>query len=202
MGWLIALGVVLLIALLPVGVSLIYQEDGLVVCLLFGAIKWKLYPKPKKEPKKAPEKTGEKPADKKPEKSKKTPKKGGKLTDFMPLLEIAIDFLGSLRRKLRVKHLQLLLTMAGDDPCDLAVNYGKAWAAAGNLLPQLERIFVIKKRDVQVQCDFLADATRIKARLDVTITIGRAIGLLTKYGIKALIAYLKIMKTKKGGASK
>ena len=77
-------------------------------------------------------------------------KKGGKVTDFLPLVKVALDFLGDFRRKLRIKHLELQLCMAGDDPCDLALNYGKAWAAVGNLIPQLERFFVIKKRDFSV----------------------------------------------------
>ena len=46
--------------------------------------------------------------------------------------------------------------LGGGDPCDLAINYGKAWAALGNLWSRLEQFFVIKKRDVEIQCDFEA----------------------------------------------
>ena len=34
MGWYIALGILVLLAIMPVGVSLIYQEDGLILSLL------------------------------------------------------------------------------------------------------------------------------------------------------------------------
>ena len=89
--------------------------------------------------------------------------------------------------------------MAGGDPCNLAVNYGKAWAAVGNLMPQLERFLVIKKRDVQVECDFTGSQTLIIARLAITITIGRIISMAVRYGIRALRAYLKIVNKRKGG---
>ena len=80
------------------------------------------------------------------------------------------------------------------------INYGKAWAAAGNILPQLERFLVIRKRDVQVCCDFTADVTTVYLRADVTITVGRLLGLLVKYGIRACKEYFKIINKRKGGA--
>ena len=101
-----------------------------------------------------------------------------------------------------MNRLELKLVMAADDPCDLAVNYGRTWAAVGNLFPLLERIFVIKRRNVEVECDFTATQTLITARMDLTITLGRILSLGVRYGIRALREYLQIMKLRKGGASK
>ena len=125
---------------------------------------------------------------------------GGNWKDFLPLLSLALDFLGELRRKIRINRLQMELVLAGDDPCDLAVNYGKAWAALGNLMPLLERAFVIKKRDLEVECDFLAEKTLIAARADISITLGRILSLLLVQGIPVLRELLKIMNKRKGGA--
>ena len=122
--------------------------------------------------------------------------------DFLPLVRTALDFLGAFRRKLRVNRLEMKIIMTGGDPCDLAVNYGRAWAALGNLVPLLERCFVIKKRDLEVECDFVAEETLIYARLDLTITLGRILLLAVRYGIRALREFLKIMKLRKGGAVK
>ncbi len=94
--------------------------------------------------------------------------------------------------------MELKLIMAGDDPCDLAVNYGKAWAAVGNILPRLEAIFVIKKRNVEVECDFTASETTIYVLADITMTLGRLLGIAVKYGIRALRAYLRLRKKRKG----
>ena len=138
----------------------------------------------------------------KPKEKKNKEEKGGSLLDFLPLVKLAFGFLGDFRRKLRLNVLELKLIMAGGDPANLAINYGRAWAAVGNLLPQLERFFVIKKRDIQVECDFTASETLVIARLDLTITLGRLLALVFSYAIRALIAFLKIKKKRKGGAEK
>ena len=128
--------------------------------------------------------------------------KGGSLSDFLPLLQVIKEFLGDLRKKIRVKMLKMRLTMAGDDPCDLAVNYGKAWAAVGNLMPLLEQLFVIKKRDVQVACDFVGSQTVLYLRVDAAMGLGRLLGLLLRHGFRGIREYMKIIEKRKGGAIK
>ena len=206
MGWLIALVIVFLLAILPLGASAIYDSGGFVLRLIAGPVRIQLIPGKKKErPEKEEKKKEPKPKTSQPAKPKEKPKRekesGGKLTDFLPLVKVALDFLGDFRRKLRLDRLEMKIVMAGDDPCDLATNYGRAWAALGNLWPQLERLFVIKKRDVQLECDFTASETLIFARLDLTITLGRLLSLVTVLAFRAIREYLKIMKTRKGGAS-
>ena len=216
MGWLIALGIVLLLAVLPVGVRIRYNSDGILVKVIAGPLKITVFPLPrkeKKEKKKKPKKKAEPAPEEenlpKPPQPPKTPKekkpkaeKGGSLLDFLPLVKTALDFLGDFRRKLRLDNIYLRLIMAGNDPCDLAVNYGRAWAAVGNLMPKLEKWFVIKKRDIEVECDFEASQTLVIAHLDLTITIGRLLAAVVKFAVRALIEYLKLKKKRKGGAVK
>ena len=215
MGWLIALGVVLLLAVLPVGVRIRYNSEGILVKVIAGPVKITVFPLPgKKEKKKETDKKektaaaeeADLPKPPQPPKAKKEKKpngeKGGSLLDFLPLVKVAVDFLDDFRRKLRLNDLYLRLILAGNDPCDLAVNYGRAWAAVGNLLPQLEKWFVIKKRDIEVECDFETSQTLIIAHLDLTITIGRLLAAVLKFAVRALMEYLKIRKKRKGGAVK
>ena len=219
MGWLIALGIVVLLAILPLGASVKYDADGLLVKLIAGPVKITLFPRPKKpqkekkpkEPKKAPGKKNpayespKEPVKEQPaavqEKTEKM-KSGGPVTDFLPLLKVALDLLNDFRRKLRVDWLEVKLVMAGGDPCDLAMNYGKAWAAIGHLMPRLEKVLVIKKRDIDVECDFVASTTTIYARLDLTITLGRILAIAVVYGSRAVVELIKINNKRKGGASK
>ena len=203
MGWLVALLILFLLAILPLGASVLYDEDGPRVRIVAGPVKVQVFPmkkkakkdKPKKEAKKKPAKA-EKPAKKPAPK----PKSGGSWTDFLPLVRIALDLLNDLRRKLRVNELKLHLTMAGDDPCDLAVNYGRMNASLAALIAQLERFLVIKKRDVHIDCDFTADETVILARLDLTITLGRILSIAAVYGVRGLKTFLNIKKQREGGA--
>ena len=204
-GWLIALAIIVLLAVLPLGVSAIYDTGGPKVRLILGPYKLILFPKDKKE--KIAKEKQPKPKGTKKTKTKQTPEKketnGGNISDFFPLVDALLDFLGDFFcRKLRVNRLDLNLVLAGEDPCDLAVNYGRAWAALGNLVPVLERFFVIKKRDMQVQCDFTAEKTVIYARLDLSITVGRLLSLGVRYGIRVLREFIRITKLRKGGAVK
>ena len=217
MGWLIALGVLAFLALLPLGVRVKYDADGAAGWALLGPVRIRLFPRPKKEKKQKKERRGKQaqPEREKPEQpsrpAQRTPEQphpaqparngkpkesGGRLTDFLPLVRLGLDFLGDFRRKLRVNRLVLRLTLAGDDPCDLAVDYGRAWAAVGNLLAAMQRAFVIQKRDVEVQCDFLGEETKVVFAMDLTITLGRILGLLVKYGIRAVAILLKMKNQK------
>lgn len=203
MGWLIALAIIVLLGILPLGVSAKYDSGGPLVRLIAGPFRIVVFPSKKKEKSAKKQKPAkEKPSTPaKPKQTSKKEKSGGSFADFFPLVDAVLDFLGELFcRKLRVNVLKMKLILAGDDPCDLAVNYGRAWAALGNLVPQLERFFVIKKRDMQVECDFTGDKTLIEAQLDLTITVGRLLSLGVRYGIRVLREFLKIVKIRKGGA--
>ena len=208
MGWLIALGILLFLGTLPLGISFRYGSGGAVVRALVGFVQWKVFPAKKKEPK---EKKETKPKDKpkktaktgaKQEKTEKKPKeKGGPLSDFLPLVYVALDLLADFPRLFRIHRLDVNVILAGSDPADLGENYGKACAALGNLWPRLEEIFVIRRRDIRMQCDFESSETKINARLDISVTIGRLLGFTFRHGTKALREYLKIMKKRKGGAT-
>lgn len=215
MGWIITLGILFLLAILPLGVSVRYNEDGTAVKILAGPIPVQLLPGKKKEAKpRTKEKQQEQKQPKQEEALPKPPqqhkaeapvqaeKKGGSLLDFLPLVKVALSLLNDFRRKLRVNRLEVKLVLAGDDPCDLATNCGKIWVAIGTLMPKLEKWLVIKKRNIDVQCDFTADETLVTARLDVTITLGRLLALAAIYAVRALKEYLKIKNNQKGGAVK
>ena len=214
MGWLITLAILFLLAILPLGVSVHYNADGPLVKIILGPAKLTVVPAKKKPPKEKKEKPQK---EKKPKKKAapkpkqvgadappqpKTEKKeeGGSILDFLPLVKTLFDFLGDFRRKLRVNNLQLKLIMAGGDPYNLAMNYGRTWAAVGNLLPRLERWFVIGKRDIEVECDFVASQTTVIAHMDISISLGRLLAAVFTFAFKALVTFLKIQKKRKGGA--
>ena len=206
MGWLIFLAILVLLAILPLGASVLYDADGPRVRIVAGPVKIQVFPmkkKPKKDKtkKEKPQKELKKPAQAgEAQKPFPKPKTGGSWTDFLPLVQVVLDLLNDLRRKLRVNHLLLHLTLAGDDPCDLAVNYGRMNASLAALIAQMERVLVIQKRDVHVDCDFTANETVILARLDLTITLGRILSIAVRYGVRGLMTFLKIKKQREGGA--
>ncbi len=247
------MGILILIAIIPLGVSARYDAKGPAVWVIAGFLKIPIYPrKPKKKPKEVPKKAEPesipqpepetepelellepivleepKPAPKpepepEPEEQpqpqpkqqprqepkqppKRTPRQekpktkpapeptlGGSWTDFLPLVDVALEALKDLRHKLRLDHFQLYLTLAGEDPCDVAVNSGRIYASMAVLMGQLQNWFVIKKQDVRVDCDFQAEQTLVVARLDVTIRLYRIIALAVVNGWKAWKTYSNI----------
>lgn len=199
MGWLIALGVLAALSILPLGIIAHYEGAGPLVQAYIGPFPITLYPakkkkKPAEKKKAAPKKKASATAQKE--------KTGGSIADFWPLVKVALDFLEEFfRKKLRVKRLELKIILAGGDPCDLAINYGKYWAALGNLWPRLEELLIIKKRDVNIECDFTADKTLVFAQVDLSITLGRLLVLAVRYGVRALKEFMILQKKRKGGAN-
>ena len=210
MGWLIAFMIVFLLAILPLGASVKYNSDGPLVRIIAGPIRFKVFPvkkkekkekkpKEKKQKKEKPKTDGQQTMEKPKEEKKE---KGGSLLDFLPLVRVGLDLLNDFRWKLRLNRLELKLILAANDPADLGLNYGRAWAAVGNLVPMLERSFVIKKKDIEVECDFTTSETLVIARLDLTITLGRLLALVTVYGVRGLREFMNLKNKRKGGAVK
>ena len=213
MGWGVFFVCLLVLAWIPLGIRASYGEAGFEARVIAGPVKITLFPRKnrKRKPKTADssektiEETTKSPSEKKRPETETTEKgepgvqSGGSLERFVPWIRLALDFLGALRRKIRLDNLYLHVVLAGDDPCDLAVNYGRAWAVVGDLLPKLERIFVIRKRDIQVGCDFAAEKITVAARGDMTMTLGRTLCLGTIYGIRALKIFLTMKR--EGGAA-
>ena len=196
MTLLVIFAVLVLIGCIPVGVDARYGADGIFLAAKIGPFRLQLLPqKPKKKKKKpAKQPPAVKPAEKKPAEKKQNPLLSGGVDGLMQLLTLALDTLGDLRRKLRVNELTLHVTVpGGDDPAKAAMNYGRAWAAIGALTPAVERLFVIKKRDIQPELNYNETQMKVDAHLVTTITIGRSLALALRAGV----GFLKILNERK-----
>ena len=142
MIWWILLAILVLILILPLGVRVNYDEDGAAVSVLAGPFPIQIFPvkkkeKPKKQKDEPKQPSSEEAAAPEPKESQQnaaviddddeeeepeppTEKKGGSLLDFLPLVELALKFVGEFFGKtLHIDVLYLKLTMAGGDPADL-----------------------------------------------------------------------------------
>ena len=201
---LVILAVLVLIGCIPVGVDAAYGEGGVLLSAKISFFRLQILPAKPKKPKKAKKSKQQKPAaspapsaapdtpaaEAAPQKKLALP---GGLNGILRLVNLALSTLGDLRRKLRVEELTLHVTFAGDDPADAALHYGQAWAAVGALMPALDRLFVIKKRDIFPILDYNREQMSVDAHLILTITIGRALAL----GLKAGLGFLKLLNDSK-----
>ena len=183
-----------LIGCIPVGVDARYNAEGVFLAAKLGPIRLQLLPqkqKKKKKQQKKPEKAPEKAAS---QEKKPNPILSGGVDGILQLLDLGVQTLGDLRRKLRVNELTLYVRIGGsDDPAKAAMGYGRAWAAIGAITPSLERLFVIKKRDIRPALDYTISNTQVDAHLVTTITIGRSLALALRAGIR----FLKILNERK-----
>ena len=199
-GWVIfgiIVAIFVLIGCIPVGVDAVYRDNDLALRLKIGFVRVQVLPaKPKKKqtakqakaaPKRQPQKTPDR-----PKKQFQMPKLT--LSDILALLDLACDTLGDLRRKIRVEILVLHVVLDGSDPAKAAMLYGRSWAMIGALTPKLDQLFVIKKRDIQPILDYNEKEMKVDAHLALTITIGRAVSLAARAGVRFLKLWLNKKK--------
>ena len=224
--WMILLmifGILFLIGCIPVGVDAAYLGGSFTLKIKIWLLRLQILPAKPKKPKKVKKpaaKDGKKPAGGKAKASaakeaqtadgaekpaQEPPKKAfltGGVQEILDLARLAADALGNLRRKLRMEELMLRVRFGGgDDAAKTAILYGRAWAVIGALLPCLERIFVIKKRDIGAELDYNVDEKMaVDAHMVLTITIGRALALALRAGIGFLKIYQAYQDKNKGGA--
>ena len=190
-GWGIFLFALLLLLWAPCGIYAKYNTNQTIISVFFGLIRIDLLrPRKKKAKTKKQANTT----------VKKKQKSSNKLTDFLPILQLVLDFLADFRKKLVIKSLSFKLTLGGSDPFDLSINYGRYWAVVGNLFPHLESVFTIEKRDVEILCDYTADATKVDAAIDIRLRFITLLHMVLHHGLRILKKYLQIINKAKDGA--
>jgi hypothetical protein len=202
----IILGIVLVLVLLgciPVAVTARYDGEGPLVYGKVGPVKLRLYPrapaKPQESKKQGKQKLKKTKKTQAPKEKKARTSMGGRLPLFRELLGLVLEVQVTLRNYLKIRNLELCLTVGGrgEDPAKAAILYGRAWAAIGALLPQLERVFIIQKREVQAQIDFLSEETTVFTQATAVISVGALVKMAVYYGIRGLKIFLR--HRKKGG---
>ena len=168
---LIVLGSVLaflfLVAMIRVGVSAEYAEDGISVRAHIGPVRVQLYPAVKKKVKKA-----EKKAEKKAAEQAQKPGVFKQLKEQLPEIKKALS---RLKRKLLIKELTIYYIAAGPDPAQAALTFGGVSAGYGIVAAVLENNFRIKKRDLRAAVDFEAEEPYIYVRARLSLAVWEAL---------------------------
>ena len=204
-GWYVfaaVLAVLFLIGLIPVGVRGEYGPEGPFAWARIGWLKLQVFPlkqkdkpkkkKPKKD-KKAKEGGGEAEAGKTPV----TEKIGGALDCAQGLLPVLLDAARVFPRKLRVDTLELELTVGAADPGDAALRYGQANALLGTFWYPLTGAFRVKDGSARVRMDFDTPGMTLYGAAALSIRVGQILWLGIYFGVRALVAFLKVRKLRK-----
>lgn len=159
--WLIIAAVLTTVAFLRVGVYVVYRND-LDLKLQVGGVRLAFSGKERKS-----------------EKKTVTSGAGGKAKSGRTLklwLQAAIErraeILELIARVLSAPTLDVLrihVWVGGKEPDQCALNYGRICALVGSLLGPVESIYMIKKKSVDVRCEF--DRTDIEFDLEIATTL-------------------------------
>lgn len=157
-AFLIILGALLLIGVTKVGISVTWGKV-FSLRLRIGPVAISLWKEKKQAKEKQPKET------KKRTKTKKNPWIKLLLQHWREVLSL----ISRILRTPRVDRFSLQLTFGGKDQPDAALNYGKACAAAGVLLPFLKSLFQINEKNVQICYD--AEASELSCSGAGTVTV-------------------------------
>ena len=160
----ITVSVIVLIALLRFGVIVEYGDDGFLLWLKAGFLKFRLLDDEK---------------EKKPKKKKDKPKKErdlkemmpGSLSEFTSMVKTVLNALGRLKRRLLIKQLTIYYTSAGEDPANTALQFGAANAVFGALIPKIKKNFRVKRLDLRTWFDFTSTEQKIYAKVIISIAV-------------------------------
>ena len=201
MVFLIILGVlVLLIAVLlivPIGADVGYEQGKIHVSATAAGVAIQLFPRKKEsesdEPKPSKKKKPKK--EKKPEKEKTKEKKKFDFTldEILDLLKAVLHGLGHFTNRIRVDRFVLHLIVAGYDPYNVAMAYGKinAWLSA--MAPACKKLNA-KNSDVWTAVDFTDEWPHVDFAIAMSFRLCTVIGMLFVIGFGALKVLLRRKK--------
>ena len=182
LGCLLAL--ILLLLALRVGILAEYSEHGVLVRVRAGPVRITLIPKRKKK-KARKEKKEKKSRKTRKEKRKKEDKKterktkkkrGGSLKKLLELLPMLFRTLGDLCRRIRIDHLRVHYTIAGQpEPDKAALLYGRLQFGGGAVCRLLEEHMQVRKREVSVEVNFFTEQATVYASAACSLRIGQVL---------------------------
>ncbi len=207
MVFLIILGVLVLlitaIMLCPIGADLGYEQGKIHVSLKAAGVLIQLFPRKKqpdsdtpKPPKKKKEKKPKK--EKEPREQSEEKQKEKKLPDFtldeiLDLLKAVLDGLGHFGHKLRVDRFVLHLLVAGYDPYNVAMAYGKINAWLSGVAPMCKKLNP-RNSDVWTAVDFTRDWPDCEFAIAMSFRIGLIFAVVFRIGFGALKVLLRRKK--------
>jgi len=192
--WII-LGIIVLflvlLCMLPVGVYVKY-ETQLLLRLLIGPFSMTLIPR----------KESEKSAVEEKQPAKKIEKNRGFQKPNREQICYSIETLpGIVKKALRrtqkgilIKPLLVKVIFAGEDPADVAQNYGKAQALVSALYPEIKKIVRIRKTAISLSADYEREQMELVAELGIHLRVGTILTITFSAGMSILRWFLGYRK--------
>jgi len=168
--WIIVAAAVVTAGFVRVGVSLRHAPGETRVAVRFGLFRVTVLPaKPRKTKKRKPKARRREPL-----------WRGLKFSELelKPLIPLATGLSKKMARGIRFDRIEVECALGGkDDPAETAIAYGAWMTCIGTLLPVLNQALRIKRFRVAMIPDFTRKKGETRARLEVSMSIGRGFGV-------------------------
>ena len=195
--WMIILAVFLALACLlgslKVGARVVFGET-IAAWIKIGPAMIQLYPVPEKKTQKK-----EKPAQKTSakEKTKRNITFQAVWTLVEEVIPYVLNTLERVRKGIRIRVLNLHLTLSDYNPAVAAQRYGKVNSFLWPFLAAVENVVTVEHRDVRLDLDFASHKTTASGELFITMRLHHGFRMLMFDGIPMVRALLRFMKTTK-----
>lgn len=189
--WIIGalLAIIALLALLRVGVRFSFGDETRLA-LRVGFLNIQILPgKPKKPRKEKGEESKEKKESFKPT--------FAEIRSAVPVLWTALKkALRRTRRAVRVAPMRLRVTLAGDDPAQVAQMYGWAESIMWTLTPRLEELVQMPDPRIHLDVDYQRRQSHAEGEIGLSLRIGEGVAILLTFGIPLLRWYMALRKNR------
>lgn len=188
--WIVLGGVALvlaLVALTPVCAKVDYTQKGLVLTLSLGFLSIPVYPRPakkKKRKKKGKIQSTQAQAPKGEKITSKPELSLGSWKKFRRYLPLICQAAGELRQKMVLRHLNIHLVWAGENPAAAAIGYGAIHGVIGGIWNLVDGSFRVKDHKFVVDLDYEKKEPQVAAKAVVSLRVGQIIGFGIRYSMK------------------
>jgi hypothetical protein len=104
---------------------------------------------------------------------------------------VAIQALGGLKKRIRIDRLIVHYVAGGTDAAQVAISYGKLSAGAAGIVALLNNNFKVKRQEITMDVNFLAESPTIYLDAGLSLTVGQILYLAVRYGIASLKVFLR-----------
>ena len=168
-GWLVTAAVLGLLLSAKVGVNLKWENGTALLKVRVGFLRFSLSTN-KRTKRSRNKKNGDNQTIKKEAKEKKPAMKKWARAFLLRWRDVLL-LLGKILRSPQLELLRLRITVGNKDPEKCAMQYGKLCAGLSAGLPFVEQQFSIRKKDIDVNCNFALLKNEIYAETEATVRI-------------------------------
>ncbi len=188
--------IILAVILLLIGIMLVIKYKAIInganadVSVYIGVftLKLKVFPLAKRTKKSKPKKVESKEPEEKP------PSKFSlKNIDIMETVQIVVDLLSQFNNSFIIENIDINANVSTGDAAKTAILTGKLWAAAGIIMPAIEKNYIVKKQNVYITPNFENDKSNTDYLLCISVRPIKLI-LVVLRNFKTINALVKSFK--------